>query len=46
LVGAILLEPDDEWVVAERRHFSTNSIKRLLAPIVGPSDQEFLMAIA
>jgi len=46
LIGAILLEQDDEWAVAERRYFSAESMKRLLAPLVAASEQELLMAIA
>jgi hypothetical protein len=46
LIGALLIEQDDEWTVAERRHFSAESMQAATPPALSTTAQETLAAIA
>ena len=42
LVGAILLEQDDEWAVGELRYFSTKAMMQPTAPALSSTAQEIM----
>jgi hypothetical protein len=46
MVGTLLQEHDDEWQVAQRRYFSTESMNKIDAELEGGDVKELLAAIA
>ena len=46
LLGALLMEQDDEGAVADRRYFSAESMRQLTQPVLPTTAQELLTTIA
>lgn len=45
-MGAVLLEQDHEWAVAERRYFSAESMTQTASPTLSTTTQEILATLA